>query len=223
MAGMVKLIKPLLNHSDTYFFALSMGVDSVAAFTYLHKRKYNVVPVHYNHKLRSQNDDMERAFRDFCAHLNTDYVVGTRPNENQPKTEAQCRDLRIGFFNSISSGHTIITAHHLNDWVESYLMNCLRGHPSQEPFKLLENFGSRFTIMHPFLLSRKRDLLQYAERMGLMRFVVADETNDVVKGSRRNWLRNVIIPELEKNELRLEKYGLKRIEKLINRCILKIN
>jgi hypothetical protein len=52
--------------------------------------------------------------------------------------------------------------------------------------------------------------------MDLMKFVVADETNDIVKGSRRNLLRNVIIPELEKNQLCLEKYGLRRIEKLLS-------
>jgi tRNA(Ile)-lysidine synthetase-like protein len=214
MAGVVKLIKPLLK-DDTHYFALSMGVDSVAAFSYLYKRNYNVIPVYYNHKLRPQNDEMERQFRNFCDHLKIDYVVGTRIGVKPPETEAQYRDLRIDFFRSISSGHSIITAHHLNDWVESYLLNCLRGHPTKEPFKLSECFGS-FSILHPFLLSRKRDLLQYAERMDLMKFVVVDETNDIVKGSRRNLLRNVIIPELEKNQLCLEKYGLRQIEKLLS-------
>ena len=42
------------------FVALSMGVDSLAAFFYLQKLGYNVTALHFNHKLRKQNDLMEK-------------------------------------------------------------------------------------------------------------------------------------------------------------------
>jgi tRNA(Ile)-lysidine synthase TilS/MesJ len=44
-----------------------------------------------------------------------------------------------------------------------------------------------------------------------MKYVVEDETNVENKGSRRNWLRNIIIPEMKKNKISLEKFAKNKI------------
>jgi tRNA(Ile)-lysidine synthase TilS/MesJ len=45
--------------------------------------------------------------------------------------------------------------------------------------------------------------IDYAEAKGLMKYVVEDPTNKENK-NKRNWIRNIIIPQLEEKELGLE-------------------
>ena len=46
-----------------------------------------------------------------------------------------------------------------------------------------------------------------------MQYVEEDDTNTTIKGSRRNFLRNQIIPQLDKENIGLEKVVKKIIEK----------
>jgi tRNA(Ile)-lysidine synthase TilS/MesJ len=210
---MIKVIKQILPKDRQYHLAVSMGIDSVAAMFWLKSKGYQVTPLHFNHNLRAQNGIMHDRFLELCRDLNLDgkseIGIGLR-------TEADCRQARLDFFKKQAPGGHIITAHHLNDWVESYLLKCLRGHPNHRPFEL-ESAFPEFSVLHPFLLTKKCDFQQYLERNGWMRYVVQDETNSVVKGSRRNWVRNAIIPQMTKQRLSLEKYAKRRIGKLLER------
>jgi len=194
-----------------------MGTDSVAAFHFLLVKGYRFTPVHFNHKLRDQNNVMESKFYELCNKFN---LKGRSDQANNSCiTEKDCREARLNFYSSLEGN--IITAHHLNDWVESYLLNCLRGKPNHNPFELISYFP-KFKIFHPFLLSRKQDFVQYISRNGLKEFVVEDETNFITKGSRRNWIRKKLIPELKEQKLSLEKYAIKKIQeevdKMLNNC-----
>lgn len=209
-AAMIRLIKHILPKEKTYHIAVSMGVDSVAALFWLRSKGYNLVPLHFNHNMRAQNGTMHEKFFELCHKLGlqgkSDIGVGLR-------TESECRNARLSFYNKEARDSSIITAHHLNDWIESYLLNCFRGHPNHRPFELETQFES-FKILHPFLLTRKRDFREYLERNGWMDFVVEDQTNWVVKGSRRNWVRNAIIPEMTSQKMSLEKFAQRKINKL---------
>jgi len=229
---LIKIIKQVVNKSHPYLFSLSMGADSVAAFIWMKMAGYEVVPIHFNHKLRPQNDLMEEKFLDFCKDFNakSDFITHapTLNTINEHRTESDLRKLRIEFYQDISSfakevlylgdlTPTIVTAHHLDDYVESYLLNCFRGHPNHVSIELESDFNiddseSRFKITHPFLLTRKKDFIQFLERNNYMKYVVEDETNKISKGSRRNWIRNVILPEMKKNKLSLEKFAKRKIE-----------
>lgn len=208
---MIKIIKSVLPKDKHYHLAVSMGADSVAALFWLRWKGYQVTPLHFNHNLRSQNFIMHEKFKLLCEKLALEgksdvWVKGMG-------TEAECRDARLNFYRNSCKGGNIITAHHLDDWIESYLLNCLRGHPGKKPFSLESDFGD-FKILHPFLPTRKRDFIQFLERNNWMEWVVEDETNKITKGSRRNWIRSAIIPEMTRQRLSLEKYAKRRIEKL---------
>jgi len=211
---MIKIIKDLTPKGEKYYFAVSMGVDSVAAYFWMKMKGYDVTPLHFNHHLRVQNDLMESKFVELCEATNAPKIIGHGVNL---KTEKECRDARIKFYSSVvEEGANILTAHHLNDWVESYLMNCFRGHPNHTAISF-ESYFNNFTLVHPFLLSRKSDFVQFAERNNLMRFVVTDETNSEIVGSRRNWVRNVIVPEMTNQELSLEKFAERRIKRSLKK------
>jgi tRNA(Ile)-lysidine synthase len=209
---MIKIIKNLIPKSEKYYFAVSMGIDSVAAYYWMKSKDYKVQPIHFNHKMRQQNDLMEEKFIELCKATNEKPIIGRGINL---KLENDCRNARISFYESVVDDNSyMITAHHINDWIENYLLNCFRGQPCHDPFKLESDF-KKFFIVHPFLLSRKIDFIQFVERNNLKKFVVEDETNLQQKGSRRNWLRNTIIPEMKKNKLSLEKFAERKIKSQI--------
>lgn len=228
---MIKIIKQLVNKNDYYLFSVSMGIDSVSAFIWMKNKGYNVFPIHYNHNLRPQNDLMQRQYMHLCqkfvAGSNYDYnpISYTETAETGPKTEVECRNMRLSFYDRASNWFKsvfrvknkprIITAHHLDDYVESYILNCFRGHPTHVPIDFISKFEN-YEIVHPFILTKKKDFRQYLERNNYMKYVVQDETNTVTKGSRRNWIRNTIIPEMYKNKLSLEKYAKRKIEFHLN-------
>jgi tRNA(Ile)-lysidine synthase TilS/MesJ len=254
----IKIIKQLVNKDHPYLFSLSMGTDSVSAFLWMVNKGYQVIPIHFNHSLREQNNVMQKKFFDLCKDLQLGGKVGeflsgselaacgptynknltgyyTEKNKptSKTQTEANLRKDRLSFYQSACNWASrfycfeetpiIITAHHLNDYVENYLLNCFRGQPTHTPFEFVSNFepskednadlyNTSYKILHPFLLTKKEDFKQYLERNNYMKYIVEDETNIVTKGSRRNWIRNKIIPEMMKNKLSLEKYAKRKIE-----------
>jgi tRNA(Ile)-lysidine synthetase-like protein len=213
---MIKAIKGLISKEKTLYVATSMGVDSLGALHWLKWKGYKVIALHFNHKIRMQNDEMEKSFQKFCCDFNIEGICGYGKNL---KTEADCRQARIDFYSTIFvERQTIVTAHHLNDWVESYLLNCFRGKPGHEPIPLKSRF-SNHEIIHPFLLTRKKDFKQYVDRNDLRHYIVEDETNLVLKGSRRNWVRQTIVPEMLKNQISLEKFAERKIEILAQELI----
>lgn len=208
---MIKIIKNLLSKDKEYHLAVSMGADSVAAMFWLRWKGYKIIPIHFNHNLRTQNFIMHEKFKGLCEKLSIEgksdvWVKGIG-------TEAECREARLNFYRQACPGGTIITAHHLDDWIESYLLNCLRGHPNKKPFSLESDFQD-FKIIHPFLPTRKKDFIQFLERNNWMEWVVEDETNSVIKGSRRNWIRRTVLPEMTRQRMSLQKYAKRKIEKL---------
>lgn len=208
---MIRVIKQILPKESKYHLAVSMGVDSVAALFWLRWKGYEVVPIHFNHNLRAQNATMHDKFLSLCQKLGLEgkseiWVKGMG-------TEAECREARLKFYSHAAPGGTIITAHHLDDWIESYLLNCFRGHPNHNPFELVSKFNN-FRIIHPFLPTRKKDFGEFLQRNGWQEWIVEDQTNRIIQGSRRNWIRNNILPEMSKQKLSLEKYARKKIKKV---------
>lgn len=208
---MIKIIKDVVPKENHYFVAVSMGVDSVAALFWLRSKGYKITPLHFNHNLRAQNGTMHEKFLQLCKTLG---LEGKTEIGINLKTEVDCRNARLNFYSNVAQGGTIITAHHLNDWVENYMLNCFRGHPNHTPIPLYSKFEN-FKIVHPFLLTRKIALKQYLIRNKWDHLVVEDQSNCVVKGSRRNWIRCNIIPEMMMQKISLEKYAKRKIGKMV--------
>lgn len=225
---MITHIKNLLPHhssKEKIGVAVSMGVDSLASCLYLLKRSYNLHLIHYNHNLRPQNIEMQKNFWEFFSLFKYYDNVTASSNrvfsEYNNWDENQCRQNRLDFFSQACAEENIkiiITAHHLDDYVESYLLNCFRGKPNFKPINLVSDFV-HYKIIHPFLLTEKEDFIEYIRRADngkYQKFLVNDETNNKIKGSRRNWIRKVIIPELASQKISLKKFCRQQIQEQIS-------
>jgi tRNA(Ile)-lysidine synthase len=205
---------------------LSAGVDSIAALHFFIKNKeriandlkisvdeLNVKAFHFNHKLRHQNEIMEKQARKFCKDFNVPLVVKT--NLTTFTTEAQAREVRFNALSQCVNNSFIVTAHHLNDCVESYILNVLRGHEGFVPIPFCTHLKNN-VVLHPFLFTEKKCFLSYVEVNNLSQYVVEDESNTIIKGSRRNLIRNKIVPLLRDENIVLNKTIIRKMNNRLN-------
>ena len=188
---------------------LSSGVDSVALAHFICTNKklvarlfsvknVNVKLYHFNHNLRKQNDLMESKAIELAKFLDTEIII--KRADNDCSTEQKAREQRFKFFEDYDG--VILTAHHINDCVESYVMNVFRGHENRQPIPFFTAFHNA-CIAHLLLFTEKKTLISYSNHYNLDKYVVEDETNKVIKGSRRNLIRNKIIPLLSEENINL--------------------
>jgi tRNA(Ile)-lysidine synthetase-like protein len=202
---------------DQIVILCSSGVDSIAASYYFWKtnhtyRCWNFF--HFNHGQRHQNDLMQENFLNFV--MDTKQYIKGIPLVNlkdyiKNNTEDSFRKARIDFIKNNFDKTIFITAHHLDDATESYMLNVLRGKEGFLPIPFITEVGTNL-IVHPFLFTKKKDFIEYAEKNDLMKYVVEDETNKVTKGSRRNFIRNDIIPLLEREKIGLDTIVKKKMK-----------
>jgi tRNA(Ile)-lysidine synthase len=190
--------------------AVSGGVDSIALLDMLvclsKKQGYYVAVVHFNHRLRGQESEYDANFvRETCKRYDIPcYIawadVGRFAEVQSMSLEQAGRELRYKFLEFVAykrRSDAVLTAHTLNDSVETMLMNMLRGSGltglSGIPFQRV--FGEHTKVVRPALNMKKAELQEYAALRGLS--WREDETNSQTV-FRRNKIRNELVPLLER-------------------------
>ena len=183
------------------FLAISGGIDSVVLCHLLSEVKLKFTLLHCNFTLRGEESNSDQQFVEKLAlKLKTPFLVrtfDTKKESEKSKTNIQltARNLRYAWFNEISKtieDPLILTAHHADDNIETFLLNLLRG-TSIKGASGIPKF--RDVFYRPLLTFNKADLLCYAEQNNIE--FRNDSSNNEVK-YKRNLLRNKIIPDLEK-------------------------
>lgn len=87
----------------------------------------------------------------------------------------------------------VITAHHLNDNIESTLMNLMHGKQHKQLALKEERYFQVYTKFKPLLDVPKSEIIDQAQ---LRRIEWNEDSTNVDNKNERNWLRNVIIPQL---------------------------
>lgn len=203
---MIHFDHDLSRNENNIYVACSGGIDSIAILHFLKKK--NIKAFHFNHKFREQNDHMESSVRRFTDDFNIPLEVRSRKETDKIKEgdsiEAKAREWRLHAINEI--GGTFIMCHHLDDCVESYLMNCFNGHPERKPIPK-ETRLENAKLIRPILYTSKQDLEEYVEKNDLGKYIVEDETNTDTS-YRRNAIRLSIIPTISK-----EYKGMRKVVK----------
>lgn len=182
---------------DQYVIAYSGGVDSqvlLHAFAQLVPEK--VVAFHINHGI----SDNAQTWQDFCEStaqsLSVNFTFEQFHLLGESNLEDKARKARYGAFERLMTDSTcLVTGHHMDDQVETFMLNLMRGAgiDGLSAMPEIKTFGKGFHG-RPFLSIGKEELTQYAISEGLQ--WVEDESNkDSVYD--RNFIRNEVVPLLK--------------------------
>lgn len=187
---------PELNQRKV-FLAISGGIDSVVLLKILLGLKIKPILLHCNFKLRGEESDQDEKFIHELA-KNNDLVLECAEFDTTAKSEEfgltiqeTARKLRYDWFSEMVDEKSILlTAHHLNDNIETFFINLLRG----TGLKGLAGIPtSRENILRPLLKYSKIAVQEYALEKGLKwREDSSNQSNKYL----RNKIRQSLVPSL---------------------------
>lgn len=169
--------------------ACSGGVDSMVFVDFLLKGNRKVDLAYFNHDT-GHSREAERFVKQYAAKNNLILTVGrVRGSKGNRSLEEFWRDERYEFLESLGSNY-IVTCHHLDDVVETWLFTSFHGESKLIPHKR----GNK--IYRPFLMTEKSSILNYADRKAID--WIEDPSNRMTKNIMRNHIRHNIMPQVLK-------------------------
>lgn len=177
---MFKLLKPLPRKLAV---ACSGGVDSMAVLDFL-RRAHDVTVLHVNHGTHHAHEAQAHVSA-YCAEQNLPLQVHEITATKQPDQswEEFWRQERYAWFKSMDM--TVVTGHHLDDAVETYLFNCMHGKHYTMPY-------AHANVIRPFLTTRKTEFELWCARKQVPH--VQDASNKDLR-FMRNLIRHEIVPK----------------------------
>lgn len=176
---MFKLLCPI---PRTVYVAVSGGVDSMAALNFL-ARSHDVSAVFFDHGDSHALGALD-FIQQYCRKINVKVLDGAlmRSKSNDESLEEYWRSERYRFFDHVveQEQRPIVTAHHLDDAVETWVWSSLNGQPTL-PHVM------RGQLLRPFLATPKRELIDWAVRHSVP--WMEDPTNNDMRRTR-NIIRN---------------------------------
>ena len=140
------------------WLACSGGVDSMAALDFL-RRNHQVNVLHFDHG--TEHGAKARKFLErYCTEKQIPLTVGGFSDSDYKTPPARMskeewwRESRYEFLDKFFTV-PVITCHHLDDCVETWVMSSMHGTGKWVPYR-------RKHIIRPFRLTRKRDLEMWA-------------------------------------------------------------
>lgn len=181
--------------------ACSGGLDSMALAELLVDLAYNVTLAHCNFSLRGIASDEDAQFvknygndRDIKVH-NIRFDTHQYAKDHKLSTQLAARELRYQWFDKLLDEYGydyLLTAHHLDDDVETFLINLSRGTGLRG---LTGIPARRQKIQRPLLYFSRAEIYEYALKNNLA--WREDATNKALDYTRNN-LRHTVIPALKK-------------------------
>lgn len=192
--------------SDKLVLAVSGGVDSVVLLHVMYQQmgKENLIVAHVNHGMR------QSAKRDclFVEHLAKQYGIRFETNSDLPElfSENDARVFRYQFLEMIATkygANYILTAHHQDDQVETFLWRLMRGDGVNGLLGMPQQRALSDSVMlyRPLLSWSKVEIVEYAQLHQLDH--VEDETNTQPIYTR-NRLRQHVVPLLRQEQQRFD-------------------
>lgn len=218
--------KLFLNHLKKNFpsisvskliIAVSGGVDSIVLFHLCLKLKLNFFVAHCNFKLREKESDLDEKFvRDLAIKHNIKFYTksfNTKKLSNNDNKSIQmvARELRYSWFEELSKELNIkhiLTAHHLDDSLETFLINLSRGSGIDG---LLGIPKVNDTVFRPLLIFKKDEILSYAKEN---KITWREDSSNKKNEYLRNQIRLEVLPKLKEINPNLLENFSKSIDRL---------
>ena len=186
--------------SGAVVVGVSGGGDSVVLLHILMQLGYTCLAAHCNFHLRGEESNRDQEFvRQLCKQsdiplFTIDFDTIQYAVENNISIEMAARDLRYDWFETIRKNHqaqAIATGHHLDDNIETVLLNLARGTGLKGLTGIPVRNGK---IVRPLLSCTHAEIATYIQNHQLA--YVDDSTNKTTV-YMRNKIRHAILPVLE--------------------------
>lgn len=200
----------LFSAGDRLLLAVSGGLDSVVLCELMHRLRlqqasgdggagFDVEIAHCNFQLRGAESERDELFvRQLSHRYGWEVKVGRFDTENYARSnkvsiQVAARELRYQWFHQIIDSWAqpaafIITAHHLDDNIETLLMNFFKGTGIAGLRAMLPRQGK---IVRPLLFATRAMLQQFAVDEGLG---WVEDSSNLSDQYTRNFFRHQVIP-----------------------------
>jgi len=180
--------------------AISGGIDSVVLTYLLHQLKFEISLAHCNFQLREEDSDQDEIFVKQLADqlqlpvFTKSFATTQFAKKEKLSIQMAARKLRYDWFNVILNENKldhILTAHHADDNLETFIMNTIRGTGLDGLTGIPEKNENILRLLLPFT----RDQIEkYAHENTL---VWRDDSSNVGVKYVRNKIRHQVIPVLK--------------------------
>ncbi len=200
-----KLEKNLQNNfpkllKSNILIAISGGIDSVVLTHLLHSLGCTIGLAHCNFQLRGSESDADALFvKKLADTLSATAFIKKMDTENYSKNKGvsiqmAARELRYDWFEEIATTHAydyILTAHHKEDVLETFLINLTRGTGLDGLIGIPKKNGK---IRRPLLCFSREEITDYAEQN---KIAWREDKSNASTKYLRNKIRHDIVPILK--------------------------
>jgi tRNA(Ile)-lysidine synthase len=190
---------PFLKDSKL-LLAVSGGIDSMVLIHLLQQLNYDVSIAHCNFSLRGEESNGDEEFIRSYASLNNILKFVTRFDtnsfaiDNKLSIQVAARQLRYIWFDQLLEENSLdylLTAHHLDDAIETFLINFTRGTGLEGLTGIPQQNGK---IVRPMLPFTRNQIESYAKENNI---TWREDSSNASDKYLRNKLRHDIVPELK--------------------------
>ncbi|HSD14504.1 MAG TPA: tRNA lysidine(34) synthetase TilS [Flavobacterium sp.] len=195
----INKILPFLREKKL-LLAVSGGIDSMVLIHLLHQLKFDISVAHCNFNLRGNESDGDAEFvKSICGKINIDFFLNSfKTSEyaslNKLSIQVAARQLRYDWFNElleIEGFDYLLTAHHLDDSIETFLINFTRG-TGLEGLTGIPQQNDK--IIRPLLIFTREEIENYAKENQIQ---WREDSSNASDKYLRNKLRHKVIPILK--------------------------
>ncbi|MGB1248121.1 MAG: tRNA lysidine(34) synthetase TilS [Chitinophagales bacterium] len=198
----------LFHDGDKLLLAVSGGLDSMVLLGFFAKEQVDIEVAHCNFGLRGEeSDEDEKLVERICKTKNiafhsTRFDTNKYAQEYKLSIQEAARDLRYEWLEKIRQEENckyILTAHHLDDNIETLLYNLTKGTGITGVRGMLPKNGK---IIRPFLTVSRENILLYAKENDVN---YREDSSNASTKYNRNKIRHKVIPILQEINPNLEK------------------
>ncbi|MBQ5844874.1 MAG: tRNA lysidine(34) synthetase TilS [Alistipes sp.] len=187
----------LFTYDDKILLTVSGGVDSMVMLALFIEAGYNVGVAHCNFSLRGAESDEDEATVKKAAEqygvpfYNKRFDTLAEMERTGESMEMAARRLRYEWFEQISREHgytAIAIAHHIDDSIETFFINLLRGTGLRGLTGITRQRGN---IIRPLLFAERKEIHEYAVAN---KITFREDSSNLSKKYLRNKIRLGLIP-----------------------------
>ena len=218
----------LFDTNNRILLSVSGGIDSVVMVELFSLSKFDFDIAHCNFSLRDGESDDDEVFVKKLASAKKVNLFSKKFNtkayakNHSISIQMAARELRIKWLEGLVSQNDIdfyATAHHLDDQIETFFINMLRGTGISGLHGIQPKFGK---LIHPMLFTYRKDIEEFAKKNNISS---RSDSSNLKTDYTRNKIRHKLIPVIKsinenyQNTFTNNINRIKQIEKIYNQQV----